>query len=596
MDELKKEFQNSKNFKPYISSIVFVNYKNILQKSELTLDFPLTLLIGKNGTNKSSVLHAFYGCPDGKSTGEYWFATHIDPIEDRPAFFYRYTIPESNETAEVIKTIIKKKSVPKQGYDPDYWEPSRPIIDYGMAPLPKLSPSDPLPAGRSKTRWNAIKKNVIYLDFRSEISAFDKAFYKDNRAITRPSHRDSLRKRSKPLKKAITEGLEKCHYYKKQRIVTNYTFSSEEISVVNSILSTKYCKIVYIEHDFYLSGSFSVYLHKSMNRNYSEAFAGSGETSIVRLVYALEKAPEKSLILLDEPETSLHIDAQYQLQKYILDKIKSKKLQIIISTHSPFFAKNLPDCAIKILTIDSAAAEKVRIINSAPAHESSFHLGYRNHESNKINIYVEDKLAKAFVEYVSKNLLTDSERDQLAIHHFSGGANALIDMAAFEINRANSNLAFLFDGDCKPSRILDQTQIPQSEEVNLEQTIKDNYGHCPKIPCDSNQAQQRINNFRNFLDYSKSRFRYLPFNNPEGFLVSNHEELQRREDSSDPKNCFNNYVQEILGSSGEIHSNDILTIQRTLLTKIPRNHNDFTETAEILRYFISISPTANETI
>lgn len=593
MDALKQQFQKSPNFKPYISSIVFAKYKNIVLQSELTLDFPLTLLIGKNGTNKSSILHALYGCPEGKSTGEYWFSTHIDPIEGRPAFFYRYTIPETGNTAEVIKTIIKKKSVPKQGYDPDYWEPSRPIIEYGMAPLPKLESGTSLPVGRSKTRWNAIKKNVVYLDFRSEISAFDKAFYKDNRTISRPSHRDSLRKRSKPLKKAISENLKKYIYYTKQRIVINYTFSEEETKLVNDILGAKYNRIVYIEHDFYLSGSFSVYLKKDAYQNYSEAFAGSGETSVVRLVYALEKASEKSLVLLDEPETSLHIDAQYNLQEYILTKIKSKKLQVVISTHSPFFTKNLPDCAIKILTVDPAAEGKVRIINSAPAHESSFHLGYRNHEANKINIYVEDRLAKAVVEYVSSNFLLDSERDLIAIHHYTGGADALIDMAASEINRANSNLAFFFDGDCQPANVPNQADIPESKEVNLEEIINISYGHCPKMPCDSNQPQQKIDNFRSFLDYSRDRFRYMPFEYPEAFLVANHPELQFRDDTNNSKNCLDNYVQEKLGASGEVHSSEILTIQRQLLSEIPNNHSAFAEIAENLRYFISLSPAAN---
>jgi hypothetical protein len=89
------------------------------------LDFPLSLLIGKNGTNKSSILQALYGCPDGKSVGEYWFSTHTDTIDvlgdkSPQAFFYRYKIPSTGEVAEVLKTRVQKEN------DPDYWEPSRP--------------------------------------------------------------------------------------------------------------------------------------------------------------------------------------------------------------------------------------------------------------------------------------------------------------------------------------------------------------------------------------------------------------------------------------------------------------------------------------
>ncbi|WP_446445867.1 hypothetical protein, partial [Shewanella sp. 1180_01] len=30
---------------------------------------------------------------------------------------------------------------------------------------------------RSDTRWNAINKDVVYIDFRAELSSFDKFFY-----------------------------------------------------------------------------------------------------------------------------------------------------------------------------------------------------------------------------------------------------------------------------------------------------------------------------------------------------------------------------------------------------------------------------------
>ena len=44
-------------------------------------------------------------------------------------------------------------------------------------------------------------------------------------------------------------------------------------------------------------------------------------------------ADEYSLILLDEPETSLHPGAQRSMLRFLLDQIKLKKHQIIISTH-----------------------------------------------------------------------------------------------------------------------------------------------------------------------------------------------------------------------------------------------------------------------
>lgn len=577
MDRLKQQYENSPNFKPYISSIVFPVYKNIYPGAELSLDFPLTLLIGKNGTNKSSILHALYGCPDGKSTGEYWFATHIDPIDKRTAYFYRYTIPETRATAEVLNTIIQKK---KQR-DPDYWEPSRPIKAYGMESLIKYKRKGELPAGRSMTRWNSIKKDVLYLDFRSEISAFDKAFYKDSETISRPAHRARLRRRSKPLKQALDEERTSYHYRRKERIYENHTFTSDEISLVNGILGSEYKRITYIEHDFYMSDSFSVYLQAGEIQNYSEAFAGSGETSVVRLVYALEKATPGSLVLLDEPETSLHIEAQYNLQEYIIEKIKNKFLQVVISTHSPFFVKNLPACAIKILTADSELDGKVRIVNSAPAHESSFRLGYRNTQTNKINIYVEDRLAKAILDYVSYHHLTSAEQDLLVIQCQYGGASDLIRMAGYEINKAHSNIAFYFDGDCKKvDSIPASSTIPDSKNGELRAIIENCVGECPKMPCDSGNDGQKVENYRKFLDYAKKRFRYLPFKNPESFIVESHPDFQPKDD---PKVLLLKHVEDKLGTSGDVSSDDVFAIQRELLNDIPKNHKYFQVIAKTLK-------------
>src|SRR5690606_39346468 len=64
------------------------------------------------------------------------------------------------------------------------------------------------------------------------------------------------------------------------------------------------------------------------NINYSEAFAGSGETAIVILVHKIFNATNESLILLDEPETSLHSGAQKRLMSFLIEQCIKKKHQI----------------------------------------------------------------------------------------------------------------------------------------------------------------------------------------------------------------------------------------------------------------------------
>ena len=76
--------------------------------------------------------------------------------------------------------------------------------------------------------------------------------------------------------------------------------------------------------------------------NYSEANMGYGEGRTQYLINALELLPEKSLVLIEEPETSLHPSAQYELGKYLVDVACEKKHQIMITTHSEFILEALP--------------------------------------------------------------------------------------------------------------------------------------------------------------------------------------------------------------------------------------------------------------
>lgn len=595
MDTLKSSFKTNPKFKPFISSIVFPNYKNIWPGEELVFDFPLTILIGKNGTNKSSVLHALYGCPEGKSVGEYWFSTHVDKVADadgkRSAFFYRYTIPETGDEAEVLKTAIRREiKHTKDKIDPDYWEPSRPVIEYGMRPMPPWEGRSSGNKGRLKTRWSAIEKAVLYLDFRAEISAFDKAFYKVDRTEARARHRLRLRKQSKPLRQIIDTKQTSFLYHTKERVFENCEFTKEQLITVGNILDTTYNRIVYIEHDFYLSGSFSIFLQKGDEKNYSEAWAGSGETSIIRLVYALDKAKPCSLILLDEPETSLHIEAQRQLRNYILNKIKEKNLQVVISTHSPYFADGLPDCAIKILNVEETS-RKVKIINSAPADESSFYLGNKRNYLSKVNIWVEDVLSQAFAMFVCEKKLKASENDKISINPLSGGKGALLNFAAMEMLKKSSNVCFLFDGDQKPpSGIPDPSTIPESENSNLESIVSSIFGEIPKLPLDSNNSKQKINYLRKFLEYARSHFEYYDFNTPEDLLIGQLSKNYNSNTSLAPKDIFRKYAEDKLGASGAITSEQILTLQRERLSTIALDHTSMESTAAKVRSFLKFAP------
>src|SRR5690606_6646666 len=286
-------------FEPCIRHIRFPHFKNLSPMLRLDFKFPITAIVGPNGSNKSSVLRAIGCCPHGNNLGDHWFSTHIDPISEsggRPRYIFGYRDPYSHNTVEVIKTRIRKP------IDPDYWEPSRPLLKDGMESMPPIVAGEEF-RGRTKTRWAGIEKNLVLLDFRSEISAFDKLFYHGeiSEKIRGETRKHTLRKRSKILKKVIDENLSELSPYKgkKNLVFKNEDLPREQVDKISEILGRKYQSIRLINHNIFENRSFTAIL-KANDLQYSEAFAGSGEFAVVMLVHKIMNAPERSLIILDE--------------------------------------------------------------------------------------------------------------------------------------------------------------------------------------------------------------------------------------------------------------------------------------------------------
>lgn len=93
-------------FPNYIEYIQFPFFKNMQKNTKINFSYPLTVLVGRNGSGKSSVLHALYGAPENKSCADFWFSTEVDPIResDEPnRFFYGYREDKKSEIKEVMK-------------------------------------------------------------------------------------------------------------------------------------------------------------------------------------------------------------------------------------------------------------------------------------------------------------------------------------------------------------------------------------------------------------------------------------------------------------------------------------------------------------
>jgi predicted ATPase len=498
VDDLSISIRALKTKTPYICSLRFPNYRNLRVDSELPFDFPITILLGRNGTNKSSILHALYGSPERYSVAELWFQTEIDAIKSeyngrKQSVVHRYR----NDTDEVVECIKVRAS--RGAKDPDYWEPVVHRQTYGFSTS-------------SGTRISPVKLQVVHLDFRGELPAFDKYFYfpdlkhlatrirfAKKSGILRREYRkqDYLRQRSKLLKKAIKE---------KGIPLTDY-----ELNVLKYILERDYVSGKLLKHSlFHGHDGWTILFETNHFNGYSDAFAGSGESAAALLVHNILQAPERSLILLDEPETSLHPRAQQRMLEFIAHQAVRKSLQIVMATHSIYLAKGLPQQAIRVLVLgqdgtvtvrtDLLADEALHEIGTLPAGKT---------------ILVEDERAKHVVISALK-LSSSHALSEFQVLVREGGASRIYrDIQAYA-NSERNDVFVIFDGDNKPEEPIPKDgALPQGRD-DLNKLIR-------KITC-GNDAQGPNLDFVNtdemtrYIRFLRCSVHFLPELTPENFV------------------------------------------------------------------------------
>lgn len=120
----------------------------------------------------------------------------------------------------------------------------------------------------------------------------------------------------------------------------------------------------------------------------SQFHQGAGEDAILDMFKLLQDIPEQSLLIIDEVENSLHPQAQRRFIQYLFKCTRKKKLQIILSTHSPFVLEELPPISRIML---HALADKKDIIYQVSANYALSHIDDIEHP--EIYIHVEDEEA-----------------------------------------------------------------------------------------------------------------------------------------------------------------------------------------------------------
>jgi predicted ATPase len=142
----------------------------------------------------------------------------------------------------------------------------------------------------------------------------------------------------------------------------------------------------------------------------SQFHQGAGEDATLDLFRTLQGLPEHSLLLIDEIEASLHPRAQRRLTRFLLWLARQRRVQVILTTHSPYVLQELPTEA-RILLLPGP--QGLSVVYGVSTEFAMSRLDDEVHP--ELYIFVEDREAETLL----REILASSEQTAGLLHRIS---------------------------------------------------------------------------------------------------------------------------------------------------------------------------------
>lgn len=127
----------------------------------------------------------------------------------------------------------------------------------------------------------------------------------------------------------------------------------------------------------------------------SQYHQGAGEDATLDLFRSLQQIPDTSLLIIDELEASLHPRAQRRLTRFLLWLARQKRIQVIVSSHSPYVLQELPAEA-RIMLLPSAGG--VTVVYGISPEFAMSRLDDEVH--SELHLFVEDREAATLLREI----------------------------------------------------------------------------------------------------------------------------------------------------------------------------------------------------
>lgn len=379
-----------------------------LTSSTLEFDYPITAIAGKNGSGKSTALAlaccAFHNKKDG-----------FKPANRKQSY---YTFADF--------FVQHKEEIPPSGIM---------IKNYIAHNNWKTSPNSPEPSG---VRWQIRKKSPggKWNEYATRVRR-NVAFIGIERIVPH-SEKSQSRSYNRYFKSDEPSGWE-------ERIA----------QIIGYILNKKYDQVKIAKHSKY-----KLPIAISDGIIYSGFNMGAGENALFEIFSTIYSCSNGALIVIDEIELGLHVEAQKRFIKKLKEICLERQLQIICTTHS----SEIFDCIPEEARIFIEKSNNKTVITKGPSSDYAFSK-LSSENSRELTILVEDDVAKNIITLSLPNDL----RSRVNIEAIGSASALSIQLSSNKKLTSPTNSIAIFDGDQRKNATSNLNVAAKALEIDKEE-------------------------------------------------------------------------------------------------------------------------------
>lgn len=416
--EIRAKFKESNrlsNFGNALERIQIVGFR-CHKSTIINIESPITALCGCNGTGKSTVLHLA--------------AAAYENIEGKESYS--------------ISDFIEKKR-----FDPAPFTDEARVEFLFHQPSTKNKNIKKLTIARRESRWDGYKERLSKLvHFIGISSCLPKVEKLDH--ISQNIH-DADLIQELPVEDRVKDWMCKILSRNYESVVIqeiSLGSLKEKISCVNQASIT-----------------------------YSEFHMGFGEARSHYLVGILENLPEKSLILIEEPETSLHPSAQFNFGLYLVDVCTRKGHQVLLTTHSESLLNALPQESRIFLKPVEGGVEVIENLTASQAHSLM-----TDGQKKALKIFVEDEGEKSIAKIILEIIIRKQDStflDCVEIHPI--GSCQIVRSVVKALKGSGISIAGVLDADQHPMPKENIFTLPYHNTEIIDRSPEKEIFSCRKV-------------------------------------------------------------------------------------------------------------------